>query len=117
MKYQEINSAVFVEHLNFISNKNQGEFNDLLLLWGLMHQEKLSRVEGKVYFRLRNQYSDLYLKLLKEIAPVQYHLFLEEQLILSNDAVKQNDKTLEQQKMVQQERNDYFEWLSLQQRA
>jgi len=83
-----------------------------------MKKDRLSAAEGHVYFLLRNQYEEAYLNLLREMDPIKYQIYLEEQekLKLQKEASHQNE-IKRQQQIVAQEKKDYEMWLSIQKTA
>lgn len=118
MIQEALQSPFILEKIKGTSWENRKNINDMLLLFRLMKKNKLSPAEGQVYFLLRNQYEEAYVNLLREINPVKYQIYLEEQenLILQKAAAHQNEIERQQQ-LVEQERKEYEEWMFFQKRA
>ena len=118
MKQDNLQSPFIFEKIKDISCENHKSINDLFLLFRLMKKNKLSPAEGQVYFLLRNKYENAYLNLLQEMNPIKYQIYLEEQekLLLQNESSHQNEIERQQQ-LVQQEKEEYEEWLMFQKRA
>ena len=118
MKQEAFQSPFIFENLKDTNFKNCKSINDMLLLFRLMKKNKLSPAEGHVYFLLRNKYEDAYMNLLREMNPLKYQIYLEEQekLLLQKEASHQNEIERQQQ-LVEQEKKEYQEWLMFQKRA
>ncbi|MCX6293956.1 MAG: hypothetical protein NT127_06650 [Sphingobacteriales bacterium] len=118
MLEQAMQSPYILEEIKKTSWKNRDNINKILWLFRLMKKNRLSAAEGHVYFLLRNQYEEAYLNLLREMDPIKYQIYLEEQekLLLQKEASHQNE-IKRQQQIVEQEKKDYEMWLSIQKRA
>lgn len=118
MLEEALQSPYILEKIKNTSWKNRDVINKILLLFRLMKKNRLSAAEGHVYFLLRNQYEEAYLNLLREMDPIKYQIYLEEQekLLLQKEASHQNE-IKRQQQIVEQEKKDYEIWLSIQKRA
>ena len=118
MLEEAMQTPYILEKIKDTSWENRKIINDILLLFRLMKKNRLSAAEGHVYFLLRNQYEEAYLNLLREMDPIKYQIYLEEQekLLLQKVASHQNE-IKRQQQIVEQEKKDYETWLSIQKRA
>ena len=81
MATRYFNSPFLLEKINTAKQKNSRYINDLCWLYRIMQKQRLSPMEGQVYFLLRNKYQNEYMDLLKEKDPVKYQVYIEEQKI------------------------------------
>lgn len=118
MLQEAMQSPFILEKIKRTSWENRGYIKNLFLLYRLMQKQKLSPAEGQHYFVLRNKYQDEYLSLLKENNPLKYQIYLEEQQKLLSQQQEDNQKELNRQQiLIQEERKEYEQWISLQKRA
>ena len=118
MIQQAMVSPFILSKIKITNWENRIYIQNLLLLYRLMHKQRLSAAEGQHFFLLRNKYKDEYLNLLKETDAVKYQVYLEEQERLSKFEADQ--KTLEQarQKLyLEEEKKEYEQWMALQKTA
>ena len=98
--------------------ENRSYISQLLLMLKLMKKTRLSAAEGQLYFFLRNKYDQEFLHLLKENDPLQYRVFLEEQERMD---FQQDIETMNKQNkiktLINNEIDEYHQWLSIQQSA
>jgi len=112
---QAMQSPYILEKIKKTSWENRDVINKILLLFRLMKKNRLSAAEGHVYFLLRNQYEEAYLNLLRELDPIKYQIYLEEQekLMLQKEASHINE-IVRQLQQVEQEKKEYEAWLMFQ---
>jgi hypothetical protein len=84
MLQEAMQSPFMLSKIKKTSWLNRGYINNLFLLYKLMQKQKLSPTEGHHYFVLRKKYEEEYSSLLKEINPLKYRVYQEEQLKLLN---------------------------------
>ena len=115
---EAMQSPFILEKIKKTSWVNREYINQLFLLYRLMNKKRLSAAEGQLYFILRNKYKDEYVELLKEMSPVKYRNYLEEQERLINLS-KEEELIQEQRKQIfiEQEKSDYEYWMKIQKRA
>lgn len=115
---QEIMQSPYIlNQIKITKGSNRQFIEELLLLQRLMIKQKLSPAEGQHYFVLRNRHKDSYLYLLKELYPLQYQVFLEEQEQLQQRQENSVKESLLQRQLVEAERKEYEQWLAFQKRA
>jgi hypothetical protein len=118
MLQEAMQSNFIFKKIKTTSWDNRGYIKDLLLLYRLMQKQKLSSAEGQHYFVLRNKFQEEYTHLLKETNPIKYHVYIEEEQKLLEDKQDQlKIATAQKEKQIQQEKEEYQQWLILQKRA
>ena len=115
MLEEAMQSPYILEEIKKTSWENRDVINKILLLFRLMKKNRLSAAEGHVYFLLRNQYEEAYMNLLRELDPIKYQIYLEEQekLLLQKEASHINEIERQRQQ-VEQEKKEYEAWLMFQ---
>ena len=115
---EAMQSPFILEKIKKTSWVNREYINQLFLLYRLMNKKRLSAAEGQLYFILRKKYKDEYVELLKEMSPVKYRNYLEEQERLLNLS-KEAELIQEQRKQmfIEQEKSEYEYWMKIQKRA
>lgn len=116
---QEAMQSIFIlEKIKNTSWENRGYIKDLLLLYRLTQKQKLSPAEGQHYFVLRYKFQEEYACLLKETNPIKYQVYIEEQQRLLEEKQDQlKIASVQKEKQIQQEKEEYQQWLALQKRA
>jgi len=115
MLEQAMQSPYIMEKIKITSWENRDTIKDILWLFRLMKKNRLSAAEGHVYFLLRNKYEEAYMNLLRELDPIKYQIYLEEQekLTLQKEASHLNEIERQRQ-LVEQEKKEYEAWLMFQ---
>ena len=114
MLQEVMQSSFILEKTKITSWENRGYIQSLLLLFRLMKKQRLSPAEGQLYFLLRNKHQDEYMSLLKEIDPIKYQVYLEEQQKLVMLQQDQNKIKQENQlRIIEEEKAEYEQWMAL----
>jgi hypothetical protein len=110
-----LSSPFLRQQLKATDWKNRAELHQQVLLYRLMKKKRLSAIEGQLYFHLRNRYQESYVQLLKEMNPVAYKAYLEQQeALLCRQSMEQQSLADRQREWIAQEKREYAMWLSLQ---